>query len=258
MVESFRAPAGSADGTRHDDRPDRPLRGVRGRRACGRDHARAGRANAASRRISGAARRRALGLARRGQHPHRLLELRHGGRLPAGPGQRRPERLPLGRGAQGQRHELQRRHHAVRAREDHAGERRRRVHHGDRLPRAAGRSARTTTAIMRFEPRPGLLPGRPGAQPRPLARPSATTRAPGPTSGPTSSTTPTIRAGRAAGTATSASGPSADQESFMVMDDDYYDAWDFDPGQPRLHAPRAGPAHRGARLPVGEPAGRAT
>ena len=41
----------------------------------------------------------------------------------------------------------------------------------------------------------------------------------------------------------------------MVMDDDFYDAWDFYPGQPRLHAARARPAHRGARLPVGQPAG---
>jgi hypothetical protein len=39
------------------------------------------------------------------------------------------------------------------------------------------------------------------------------------------------------------------------MDDDYYDAVQYYP-TPRLLAARARPARRGARLPVGEPAGR--
>ncbi len=42
---------------------------------------------------------RALRAPRRHQHPHRLLELRHGRRLPARPRQRRPQRVPLRRGA---------------------------------------------------------------------------------------------------------------------------------------------------------------
>ena len=83
--------------------------------------------------------------------------------------------------------------------------------------------------VMRFEPRPGLLPARSRRSTRAVRRPSATTRAPGPISGPTGSTISTIRAGRGSWNGYFGKQIVADQESYMVMDDDFYDAWDFYP-----------------------------
>ena len=134
--------------------------------------------------------------------------------------------------------------------------RRRRLHHGDRLPRTAGHqpvlqprscaSSRGPATSSRIRTSTAAAPRR-----------SATIRAPGRSSWPDKARR-SRRSGLAgtAGTATSASAPAADQESFTVMDDDYYDAWDFYPDTPRSTAPRARPARRGARVPVGEPAGR--
>ncbi len=79
------------------------------------------------------------------------------------------------------------------------------LHHGDRIPRAAGDRARTSTASCASSRGPATSSrtraSTAAARPR-----SATTRAPGRPPGPTSSTIPTTRAGAAAGTATSASG----------------------------------------------------
>ncbi len=166
-------------------------------------------------------------------------------------------RVPLGRGAEGQRHELQRRHHAVRAGEDPAEERRRRPTSW-RPASASGRgSARTTTAIMRFEPRPGyfqpdptLNRGRspaisndPRTWPDDLARQAATTR--------------TIRAGRGSWNGYFGKRSGGRPGELHGHGRRVLRRVGLQPGQPRLaRAAGSGLRDRGARLPVGEPAGR--
>ena len=104
----------------------------------------------------------------------------------------------------------------------------RRLHHGDRLPRAAGRRARTTTASCASSRGPGYFQADPGINP---ARSPAISNDP--------RTWPDILAGQARrpddpgwrGRWNGYFGKraAADQESFTVMDDDFYDAWDFYP-----------------------------
>ena len=77
-----------------------------------------------------------------------------------------------------------RRHHAVRPGEDRPVERRPGAHHGDRLPRAAGRQPVHEQGHA-VRAAAGILPGRPGHQSRAARPPSATIRAPGPMPGPT-------------------------------------------------------------------------
>ena len=101
-----------------------------------------------------------------------------------------------------------------------------------------------------------LLPGRPDDQPRPLARDQ---QRPAHLARPVARQAGRSRRSgleRAAGTATSASAPAADQESFTVMDDDYYDALAYHPDTRDSTRRGLGLRDRGARFPVGEPAGR--
>ena len=184
-----------------------------------------------------------------------VLELRHGRRLPARPGQRRPERLPLGRGAQGQRDELQRRHHAVRAGECPGPQRRHLYIMETGFRERQGISPRYNR-IMRFEPRPGLLPGDPGDQRRRARRPSATTRAPGRDRGRTALADPDDPgwAGQLERLLRQAAGRRPGE--LHGHGRRLLRRLGLQPRQPRLDAPRARPARRGARLPVGEPAGR--
>ena len=112
------------------------------------------------------------------------------GDYPARSRQRGSQRLPLGRGAQGQRHELQRRRHALRPGQDHPDQRRGRLHHGNGVPRAAGHQPLLQPGHA-FRAPAGLFPGRSRPSIRAGPRPSATTRGPGPISGPTGWTTST-------------------------------------------------------------------
>ena len=199
-------------------------------------------------------RRRALRLSRRREHPHRVLELRHGGRLPGGSRQRGSDRVPLGRGAQGQRHELLRRHHALRARQDQDPRRPGRVSHGDRIPRAPGDQPLQEPHHALRAPS-GLLPGRRGDQQgtltgdqqrsahlaRPVARQGERSRR----SGLARQLGRLLRqtAGRRPG-------------ELLGHGRRLLRRVGIFPGRARLDAPRAGLEGRGARLPVGESPGR--
>ena len=177
------------------------------------------------------------------------------GDYPADPDQRRPERLPLGRGAQGQRHELQRRHHAVRAREDRPGAAATRAYIMETgFRERQGTSARSATATCASS-RARATSSR--------ARRSTRGRSPAISNDPR--TWPDFwpdrlddpddpgwsgqlerllrQAGRRRPGELHGHGRPVLRRLGLL------------PRQPRLHAPRPRPAHRGARLPVGQPAG---
>jgi hypothetical protein len=107
---------------------------------------------------------------------------------------------------------------------------------------------------MRFEPRPGYFQARPVA--RNPGRSPAISNDPRtwPDFWPDRLDDPTTPAGRGSWNGYFGKQIVADQESYMVLDDQYYDAWNFYPDS-RDSTRGPGPAHRGARLPVGQSPG---
>ena len=109
--------------------------------------------------------------------------------------------------------------------------------------------------IMRFEPRPGYFEANPGLNP---ARSPAISNDPRTWPGfwPDKLLDPDDPGWAGKWNGYFGKRAAADQESFMVLDDDYYDAWDFDPGQHGHYPARTGTPDRGPRLSVVEPSGR--
>ncbi len=128
------------------------------------------------------------------------------------------------------------------------------VHHGDRLPRTPGEQP-VPHRIMRFEPRPGYFEANPNLNP---ARSPAISNDPRtwPALWPDKLLDPDDPGWAGKWNGYFGKRAAADQESFTVMDDDYYDAWDFDPDSTDSTRRGLGLRDRGAWLPVGEPAGR--